>query len=90
MCHVSLTDSLLRLLWQKEVGFIIRERIRWIPKKPICNGGGAEFVTVNMKTIEPPIILLLVGYALSLLILVAEILVKYLENKFYLRPLKIK
>lgn len=49
-----------------------REEIRWIPKKPECTGGQATFITVDLNVIEPAIILLLFGYALSIVMVLVE------------------
>lgn len=57
--------------WQKEVGIMRRDEIRWIPKKPDCEGRRG-FVSVGLKEIKPAAFLLLIGYGLSILICVTE------------------
>lgn len=56
-----------------------REELRWMPKKPECEGGGHDFKTVGIAEIQPAVNLLLVGYALAVLLLVSE----YLFRKGY-------
>lgn len=59
-----------------------REEIRWIPKKPECTGGQATFITVDLNVIEPAIILLVLGYALSIVILLVERVHYKFANQF--------
>lgn len=56
-----------------------RDELRWIPKKPNCDGGSRGFVTVGLSEIKPAIILLALGYALSVLMLGMEILLSQLN-----------
>lgn len=56
-----------------------REELRWMPKKPECEGGGHDFKTVGIAEIRPAVYLLLVGYALAAFLLVSE----YLFRKSY-------
>lgn len=56
-----------------------RDELRWIPKKPNCNGGSRGFVTVGLSEIKPAIILLALGYALCVLMLGIEILLSKLN-----------
>lgn len=65
-------NNFCRLTWQTEIGLMKREEILWIPKKPDCNAGKWGFTTVDVNVIKPPIILLLLGYALSILIALVE------------------
>lgn len=51
-----------------------REEIRWISKRPECEGGRRGFLTVGLIEIKPAIYLLLIGYAISSLICIAEYL----------------
>lgn len=60
--------------WQKEVGLMKRDEIRWIPKKPDCEGGRRGFITVGLREIKPAVFLLLIGYGSSVLIFVIEIM----------------
>lgn len=71
--------------WQKETGLMRREEIRWIPKKPDCEGGRRGFMTVGLGEIKPAIYLLCIGYALSALIFISELLfrnVRHIEKSF--------
>lgn len=59
-----------------------REEIRWIPKKPECTSGQATFITVDIKVIEPAIVLLLVGYGLSIVMIFVERAYYKFRNRF--------
>lgn len=63
-----------RMKWQKEVGLMKRDEIKWIPKKPDCEGGQRGFMTVGLREIKPAAFLLLIGYGSSVCIFVIEIL----------------
>lgn len=58
--------------WQKEVGIIKRDEIRWIPKKPHCEGDQTGLISVGVREIKPAVYLLLIGYGASILIYVTE------------------
>lgn len=62
-----------RLKWMKETGLMKRDELRWIPKKPDCEGGGRGFFTVGLGDTKPAAFLLLIGYASSVIIFFAEI-----------------
>lgn len=51
-----------------------RDELKWIPKKPDCEGGRRGFQTVGLNEIKPAAILLLIGYGVSVLFLGAEAL----------------
>lgn len=51
-----------------------RDELRWIPKKPGCEGGRRGFITVGLGEVKPATFLLFIGYGLSMLFFVAEIL----------------
>ncbi|XP_031622982.1 glutamate receptor 1-like [Contarinia nasturtii] len=70
-----------RVTWQKEVGLLQREEIRWIRKKPECETGQAEFIPVDMNVIKPVIILLLIGYVLSIIVALSERIYWSLKTK---------
>lgn len=57
--------------WQREVGLIKREELRWVPKKPNCEGGQG-FISVGMNEIKPALYLLITGYGISISIIIAE------------------
>lgn len=63
---------MFRITWQKEVGLIKREEIRWIPTKPGCTSGNWGFIQVDMKVVEPAITLLLLGYVLAVSVAIIE------------------
>lgn len=74
--------------WQKETGLMKRDELRWIPKKPDCEGGRRGFITVGLRDTKPAAILLLIGYGLSVIILFAEIF--YRKFQTYCTNQKIK
>lgn len=51
-----------------------REEIRWIPKKPDCEGSRRGFNSVGLTEVKPAVYLLLFGYGLSIALLISEIL----------------
>lgn len=53
-----------------------RDELKWIPKKPDCEGGRRGFMTVGLNEIKPAAVLLLIGYGVSVVFLIAEILQK--------------
>lgn len=61
-----------RLRWQRESGLIAREKRRWLPNKPICEGGIQEVRTVGIQEIKPALYLLLFGFVASFAILLIE------------------
>lgn len=63
---------MFRITWQKEVGLIKREEIRWIPTKPGCTSSNWGFIQVDMKVVEPAITLLLLGYVLAVSVAIIE------------------
>lgn len=69
-----------RIQWQREVGLIRREEVRWVPKKPKCEGGQG-FKTVGLSEVKPAIILLLIGYGLSVGIAITEFLYRIIRNR---------
>lgn len=58
-----------------------RDELRWIPKKPDCEGGRRGFMTVGLSEIKPAVILLLVGYGLSILIFSTEFLLRKIDER---------
>lgn len=62
-----------RIKWMKETGLMKRDELRWIPKKPDCEGGGRGFLTVGLGDTKPAAFLLLIGYASSVIIFFIEI-----------------
>lgn len=64
-----------------------RDEIKWIPKKPDCEGGRRGFMTVGLNEIKPAAFLLLMGYGVSILFLGAEIIQKLLvRNQIQKKP----
>lgn len=63
-----------RFKWFKETGLMKRDQLKWIPEKPGCEGGRRGFQTVGLNEIRPAVILLLIGYGVSVLLFIIEIL----------------
>lgn len=59
-----------------------RDEHRWIPKKPTCNDAYRGYATIGLTEVKPVILLLLIGYALSLIILLLEIIFHRLNARF--------
>lgn len=55
-----------------------REEIRWVPRKPNCEGGHG-FVSVGITEIKPALMLLLGGYMIAVIMIVIEILNKKIQ-----------
>lgn len=58
-----------------------RDEHRWNPKKPDCEGGRRDFITVGLNEIRPIAVLLILSYALCLSLLVAEIFVNIISTR---------
>lgn len=58
-----------------------RDELRWIPKKPDCEGGRG-FMTVGLQEVKPAVVFLLIGYGLSVLIIAAENLLRILNARY--------
>lgn len=70
-----------RLKWMKETGLMKRDELRWIPKKPDCEGGGRGFLTVGLGDTKPAALLLLIGYASSVIIFFIEISYRKFQSR---------
>lgn len=57
----------------REVGLIFRIRVKWLPKKPTCEGDGRDFTTVGLREIYPLIYIYLCGTFISMLIFCLEL-----------------
>lgn len=66
-------NFVFRLRWQRENGLMNRVKRRWFPKKPICEGGAKDFITVGLQEVKPALYLLIIGTSLSLILMFAEI-----------------
>lgn len=78
ICYV-----IYRLSWQQEVGLIKREELRWVPKKPNCEGGQG-FVSVGINEIKPALYLLVAGHSIAVLLAISENVFRF----FYTRDQK--
>lgn len=52
-----------------------RLKRRWFPKKPNCDSGVSDFMTVGLQEIKPALYLLVAGTLFSLLLMFVEIFV---------------
>lgn len=59
-----------------EHGLQERENARLYTRKPKCSGGGGHFVTASLVDTGPAMLVLVYGYAVAVILLVSEILVK--------------
>lgn len=79
-----------RLKWFKETGLMKRDETKWIPKKPDCEGGRRGFMTVGLNEIKPAVILLVIGYAVAVLFLGAEVIQNFLLRRKLKKKTKIR
>lgn len=63
-----------------ETGLMNREKTRWIPKKPNCEGG-QEFVSVGIGEIKPALHALLTGYGIAIAIFLGEVIFNRLYGR---------
>lgn len=57
-----------------------RAKRRWFPKKPICEGGSREFLTVGLQEVRPALMLLSLSMGLSLTLMILELCI-YWQSK---------
>lgn len=62
-----------RLRWQRENGLMNKFKRRWFPKKPLCDGGARDFRTVGLQEVKPALFFLLIGTAVSVLLMLIEV-----------------
>ncbi|KAJ6643760.1 Ionotropic receptor 75a [Pseudolycoriella hygida] len=65
-----------------EHGLQERENSRLYTSKPKCSGGGGHFVTASLVDTFPAMLVLLYGYAIALILLISEILVKRFSSSY--------
>ncbi|XP_031622981.1 uncharacterized protein LOC116340566 [Contarinia nasturtii] len=70
-----------KVKWQKEIGLMKRDELRWIPKKPNCEGGRRDFVSVGLSEIKPAIIMLLMAYVISAFLSIIEVIFHQLQTQ---------
>lgn len=63
-----------RIRWQRENGLMDKQKRRWFPKKPICEGSRG-FTTVGLQEVKPALFIWFVGVTLSIVLVFAEIAV---------------
>ena len=59
-------------------------------KKPFCLGSGSNFISVGMVDVYPAIIILVYGYALTIICLLLEFIYFKAKKKFVLNDKLIK
>lgn len=69
------------MLWMHEIGLIFRMKVKWLPKKPICEGDGRDFSNVGLREIKPLVYAYLIGIALSMIIFCIELCVSGIRCK---------
>lgn len=50
-----------------------KQKRRWFPKKPACESGARDFMTVGLQEIKPALYLLIFGTFLSFIVMLVEI-----------------
>lgn len=59
-----------------------RAKRRWLPKKPVCEGGARDFITIGIAEVKPALVFLLMGMCVSFAILILELLTKVTSDHF--------
>lgn len=59
-----------------------RVKRRWFPKKPVCEGGARDFITIGIAEVKPALVFLLMGMGVSFAILLLELLNKMISGHF--------
>lgn len=67
-----------RIRWMRELGFIFRTKMTWIPKKPICNGNARDFNSIGLHEVSPMVTAYVFAVFLSIFVFGAEIGYNYL------------
>lgn len=62
-----------KLRWYREVGVLDGNHRRWIPGKPPCLGS-LGFNSIGLTEVRAPLMMIAIGYVLSLIILALEML----------------
>lgn len=70
--EIRLFSNFLRLRWQREIGLIDRTQRQYIFRKPPCEKNGRMFISVGLDEIRPAITLLVIGTAVSFIIMLVE------------------
>lgn len=58
----------------REIGLILRLKVKWLPKKPACDRDGLDFTVVGLTEIKPIIYAYLIGLTISIIVLFGELL----------------
>lgn len=77
-----------RIRWQRENGLMNKQKRRWFPKKPICEGGARGFTTVGIQEVKPALYLLVFGTLFSILLMFVELFAHRAEiwwHKYHIR-----
>ncbi|XP_004530615.1 uncharacterized protein LOC101453881 [Ceratitis capitata] len=69
-----------QLRWQREVGLMNREELKWFPQKPKCEGGVGGFVSIGITECRYALGIFGFGILLSAFCFVLELTVKYARN----------
>lgn len=69
-----------RLRWQREVGLMNREELKWFPQKPKCEGGMGGFVSIGITECRYSLGIFGFGLLLSAFSFILELAVNYVWN----------
>ncbi|XP_055902992.1 uncharacterized protein LOC129939137 [Eupeodes corollae] len=67
-----------QIRWQREVGLMNREELKWFPQKPKCEGSVGGFVSIGLTECRYAFALFGYGFGLAVSMLFVEILMKKL------------
>ncbi|XP_036216328.2 ionotropic receptor 75a isoform X1 [Bactrocera oleae] len=69
-----------QLRWQREVGLMNREELKWFPQKPKCEGGMGGFVSIGITECRYSLGIFGFGLLLSAFSFILELAVNYVWN----------
>ncbi|XP_011295612.3 uncharacterized protein LOC101892589 isoform X1 [Musca domestica] len=69
-----------QLRWQREVGLMNREELKWFPQKPKCEGGVGGFVSIGLTECRYALAMFGYGVLLAIIIFCCEIILKIMHR----------
>ncbi|XP_073837480.1 ionotropic receptor 75d [Musca autumnalis] len=69
-----------QLRWQREVGLMNREELKWFPQKPKCEGGVGGFVSIGLTECRYALAMFGYGVLLAIFVFCCEILIRILHR----------
>ncbi|XP_061393170.1 uncharacterized protein LOC133328643 [Musca vetustissima] len=69
-----------QLRWQREVGLMNREELKWFPQKPKCEGGVGGFVSIGLTECRYALAMFGYGVLLAVIVFCFEIIIKIIHR----------